>query len=110
MNASATVTRSMSSHSGEPQDACEKGSGFFLGYNCNSSKEGVSVDEVSNTNCSPTSNGGDRVSLRAARFVNRRYPSRKPRVKYTFQGEKRFVWDFHDFGTTQQGKDGYFSK
>ena len=79
MNPSATVTRSMSSHSGEPQDACEKGSGFFLGHNCNYSKEGVSVDEVSNTNCSPTSNGGDRVSLRAARFVNRRYPSRKLR-------------------------------
>ena len=108
MNPSATVTTSMSSHSGEAQDAYEKGSGFFLGYN--SSKGGLSVDEVSNTNCSPTSNGGDRVSLRAARFVNRRYPSRKPRGKYTFQGEKRFVWDFHDFGTTQQGKDRYFSK
>ena len=29
MNPSATVTTSMSSHSGEPQDAYEKGSGFF---------------------------------------------------------------------------------
>ena len=108
MNPSATVTTSMSFSQRRTTRCLWKRKWFFLSFN--SSKGGLSVDEVSNTNCSPTSDGGNRVSLWTARFSDRRYPSRKPtwRGKYTFKKSSDLCGTFTTLGPLNKGRIDIF--